>query len=40
MSTLKRIARGLWELGHALDGVRVSWPPLRIHIGRVRGEDR
>ncbi len=40
MSTLKRLARSIWELAHALDGVRVSWPPLRLDFNPVRWEDR
>lgn len=40
MNAIRAVVRGLWELAHTLDGVWVSWPPLRLHVHPVRWEDR
>ena len=36
----QQVAKGFWELFHALDGVQVRWRPFNISYQQVRWEDR
>jgi hypothetical protein len=40
MSFAEKVAKGLWEFFHALDGVWVCWKPFSIRHEPPRWEDR
>jgi hypothetical protein len=40
MSLVEKVAKGLWELFHALDGVEVRWKPFSVRHQPPRWEDR
>ena len=40
MSFAEKVAKGLWEFFHALDGVQVCWKPFSVRYEPPRWEDR